>query len=355
MSEKEKQWDGLGKILNDVGRNYVNSVIDTGKQRIADDAPLPKNHVRGGTAMVDFDATVIFNDSGHLTINSPKGDVGGDPADVLFRMLLNKHGDHITGKVGNHLLESRGDVLSGKSIGFSGEAGVFAINTSANLTPSVKGELMQNVQENFDIKFAQTVINWCKSNKDGAKVEVNGTTIVYTKSMVDDLRVNAEKRYDEVVMPNRSSSAEVEPPSQSVALTPGKNASVVASATPEIQTSGAQSLEFKNNPRVQEIYAALDRNGENSSPSLVAGLAGAAVNLREVRDVVLTPQTAFALDRDKFDPAANRASVSMDVANKPFDEVWKTASVALQQTQPPVVVAQSQDLEQKQSQSAPRM
>ncbi|MES2668992.1 MAG: hypothetical protein V4673_01025 [Pseudomonadota bacterium] len=357
MSEKEKQWYGLGKILNDVGRNYVNSVIDTTKQRIADDAPLPKNQVRGGTAMVDFDARVVFNDSGHLTINAPTGEVGGDPADVLFRMLMNKHGDQITAKVGNNLLESRGDVLSGKSIGFSGEAGVVAINTSANLTPSVKGELMQNVQENFDIKFAQTVINWCESNKNGAKIEVNGTTIVYTKSMVDDLRVNAEKRYDEVAMPNRSSSAEVEPPSRSVAQTPDK-ASVVASATPEIQASGTQSLEFRNNPTVQQVSAALERNGiaaENQNPSLVAGLAGAAANLSKVQDVALTPQTAFALDRDKFDPAANRASVGMDVANKPFDEVWQKASVALQQTQAPAVVAQAQDLEQKQSQSAPRM
>lgn len=127
------------------------------------------------------------------------------------------------------------------------------------------------------------------------------------------------------------------------------NDNVVASATHEIQPNSAQSLEFKNNPRVQEIYAALDRNGENQTPSLVAGLAGAAANLSKVQDVVLTPQTAFALDRDKFDPAANRASVSMDVANKPFDEVWKTASVALQQTQSPAVVAQGQDLEQKQS------
>ncbi len=128
---------------------------------------------------------------------------------------------------------------------------------------------------------------------------------------------------------------------------------LIASATPEIQTSGAQSLEFKNNPRVQEIYAALDRNGENQTPSLVAGLAGAAANLREVRDVVLTPQTAFALNGEKSNPAADRAWVSMDVANKPFDEVWRTASVALQQTQTPAVVAQSQDLEPKKS--APTM
>ena len=125
----------------------------------------------------------------------------------------------------------------------------------------------------------------------------------------------------------------------------------IASATGEIQSNSTQSLEFKNNPRVQEIYAALDRNGENPSPSLVAGLAGAAANLSKVQDVALTPQTAFALDRDKSDPAANRVQVSMDVANKPFDEVWKTASVALQQTAPPTVVAQAQgqDLEQKQS------
>ncbi len=133
----------------------------------------------------------------------------------------------------------------------------------------------------------------------------------------------------------------------------------IASTTNEIHSNSAQSLEiFKNNPIVQQISTAMERNGiatENQNPSLIAGLAGASANLSKVQDVVLTPTTAFALDRDKFDPAANRAQVSMDVANKPFDEVWKTASVALQQTQTPAVVAQalSQDLDQKQS--APRM
>ena len=132
----------------------------------------------------------------------------------------------------------------------------------------------------------------------------------------------------------------------------------VASLTPATHNNSAQSLEFKNNPTVQQVSAALERNGiaaENQNPSLVAGLAGAAANMSKVQDVALTPQTAFALDRDKFDPAANRASVSMDVANKPFDEVWQKASLSLQQTQAPAVVAQAQDLEQKQSQSAPRM
>ena len=128
----------------------------------------------------------------------------------------------------------------------------------------------------------------------------------------------------------------------------------VASLTPATHSNSAQSLEFTNNPTVQQVSAALERNGiapDNQNPSLVAGLAGAAANLSKVQDIALTPQTAFALDRDKSDPAANRVQVSMDVANKPFDEVWKTASVALQQTAPPTVVsqAQGQDLEQKQS------
>jgi hypothetical protein len=125
----------------------------------------------------------------------------------------------------------------------------------------------------------------------------------------------------------------------------------IASATTEMQSYGVQSPEFKNNATVQQVSAALERNGiaADQNPSLVAGLAGAAANLSKVQDVALTPQTAFALDRDKFDPAANRASVSMDVANKPFDEVWQKASVALQQTQAPAVVAQAQvqDVEQK--------
>ncbi len=124
----------------------------------------------------------------------------------------------------------------------------------------------------------------------------------------------------------------------------------IASAMPK--TNDANSLEFKNNPTVQQVSAAMERNGiapDNQNPSLVAGLAGASANLPKVQDVVLTPQTAFALDRDKSDPAANRVQVGMDIANKPFDEVWKTASVALQQTQTPAVVAlaQSENLEQK--------
>jgi hypothetical protein len=118
----------------------------------------------------------------------------------------------------------------------------------------------------------------------------------------------------------------------------------VASLIPATHNNSAQSLEFKNNPTVQQVSAALDRNGiaADQNPSLVAGLAGAAANLSKVQDVALTPQTAFALDRDKSDPAANRVQVSMDVANKPFDEVWQKASVALQQAQAPAVVAQAQ-------------
>ena len=130
---------------------------------------------------------------------------------------------------------------------------------------------------------------------------------------------------------------------------------VVASAITTPQTNGANSPDFKNNPTVQQIYAALDRNGDNQNPSLVAGLAGAAAGLSKVQDVALTPQSAFALDRDKSDPAANRVQVSMDVASKPFDEVWQKASVALQQTQTPAVVAQAQDQDLTQKQNARAM
>ncbi|MES2668993.1 MAG: hypothetical protein V4673_01030 [Pseudomonadota bacterium] len=143
-------------------------------------------------------------------------------------------------------------------------------------------------------------------------------------------------------------------PAANAALSPtliDRNAKVVDLVSPPINTYGAQSPDFKNNPTVQQVSAALERNGiaADQNPSLVAGLAGAAANLSKVQDVALTPQTAFALDRDKFDPAANRASVSMDVVNKPFDEVWQKASVALQQTQAPAVAAQAQvqDVEQK--------
>lgn len=164
---------------------------------------------------------------------------------------------------------------------------------------------------------------------------------------------NSDGSRSQIEKQNSQAAADIMPSPTTVT----GNAKVVDSASPAIDTQGAQSLEFKNNPTVQQVSAALERNGiaADQNPSLVAGLAGAAANLSKVQDVALTPQTAFALDRDKFDPAANRASVNMDVANKPFDEVWQKASVALQQTQAPAVVAQAQDLEQKQSQSAPRM
>jgi hypothetical protein len=91
MSDKEKQWDGLGKLLNDVGGNYVNSVRDGINQSVADDAAFAKKYpgaVRGGTAMVDFNAVITPTDVGHLTVNPPAIGVGGNPNNVLLRRRI---------------------------------------------------------------------------------------------------------------------------------------------------------------------------------------------------------------------------------------------------------------------------
>ncbi len=349
MSDKEKQWDGLGKLLNDMGSNYGNAVRDGVNQSVADDAAFAKKYsgaVRGGTGMVDFNAIITPSDVGHLTVSAPAIEVGGNPKNALLRTILKDHGAEIAGDVGNAVLRDRPGFVNS----ISSEGSVLFLNTGATITPRANTDLMDNIQLNFDIKFAAKVVQWCNDNPNGAAIKVGDTTIAYDKKMVDQLRENAQQVENRLLFPDRRSSNDGELPGKTPALTPDSNANVVASA----QINGAQSPEFKNNPTVQQVSAALERNGialDNQNPSLVAGLAGAAANLSKVQDVALTPQTAFALDRDKFDPAANRASVSMDVANKPFDEVWRTASVALQQTQAPAVVAQAQgqDMEQKQS------
>ena len=181
--------------------------------------------VPGGTEMVDFNARVTFNDSGHLTINAPSGDVGGNPKDALFRLILKKDGDEMAAKVGNNLLESRGDILSSSSIGSSGEAGGFGINTNINLTPSVRRELMENIQLNFDIQMSQKVIQWCNDNPNGAAMKVGERTIAYDPKMVQDLKENARDRLQDLVFPGqRRSSDQGDTAVASATLAPGNDA-----------------------------------------------------------------------------------------------------------------------------------
>jgi hypothetical protein len=347
--------------------DFSKAVRDAGAAALNNEVPFEKKYpgaVRGGMEVPDFEPLLGIGNKKEVTIGPVAMTVGGDPNEMLFRKIYIDHAPGITAKINNKLITDDQGFISSYSAGFSGDIKGVGVNAGVTYETPADNKKAFAALKAFDIMYLDKVIEWTNNpnNKNGAQINADGGgKVAYTKEMVDEIRSNAtiQKRNKEKegIAGVFGSIGGEELPSQSVALTPGKNSSVVASATPEILTGGAQSLEFKNNPRVQEIYAALDRNGENQNPSLVAGLAGAAANanLSKVQDVALTPTTAFALDRDKFDPAANRASVSMDVANKPFDEVWKTASVALQQTQPPVVVAQAQDLEQKQSQSAPRM
>jgi hypothetical protein len=316
--------------------------------------------VRGGTQMVDFNLTIVPGEGLHFIATKPDLKVGNNPQNFLLRTIMDERGGEIAGNITTEAFRNRGAFVNAYGVGVGGEFRGIGGNGNATYTPPTDKQLIDSMQRKFDMDFASKVIEWCNNNPNGAKMDVGKVTIAYDKSMVDTLRENAQERLRELQPKNgytgapRGSVDDRELPSQSVALAPGRNAGTLASATPEIHANGAQSPDFKNNPTVQQVAAALERNGvapENQNPSLVAGLAGAAANLSRVQDVALTPHTAFALDRDKFDPAANRASVSMDVANKPFEDVWQKASAALQQAQTPVVLAQAQgqDLEQKQS------
>ena len=141
----------------------------------------------------------------------------------------------------------------------------------------------------------------------------------------------------------------------------------VAGATPATPaaTNGASQWDgINNNPTAQQVSAALARAvpdvaQENQNPSLVAGLteAAAANRMSTVRDVGFSndQQTVFLVDRDRSDPAAKIVPVNMDVANKPFDQAWQKAAVALDTTQNNPVVAQSQDQDLSQKQSSRSM
>jgi hypothetical protein len=134
----------------------------------------------------------------------------------------------------------------------------------------------------------------------------------------------------------------------------------VTPATPTATNGASQWDAINNNPTAQQVSSALHRAvpevpQENQNPSLIAGLTEAAATNRmsAVRDVGFSPdqQTAFLADRDKSDPAAKIVPVNMDVANKPFDQAWQKAAVALETTQsnPAVALNPEQDLAQKQS------
>ncbi len=134
----------------------------------------------------------------------------------------------------------------------------------------------------------------------------------------------------------------------------------VSPATPT-STNGASQWEGINNSlTAQQVSTALHRTmpgipQENQNPSLLAGLTEAASTnkMPAVRDVGFSPdqQTAFLADRDKSDPAAKIVAFDMNLANKPFDQAWPRAAVALETAQSNPVVAQSNepDLAQKQS------
>jgi hypothetical protein len=137
----------------------------------------------------------------------------------------------------------------------------------------------------------------------------------------------------------------------------------VTAATPSTTNGASQWDAINNNPTAQQVSAALSRAvpdvaQENQNPSLIAGLTeAAATNRMAVRDVAFSPdqQTAFLADRDKSDPAAKIVPVSMDVANKPFDQAWQKTAVALETSQSNPAIAQNLEQDPAQKQSARSM
>lgn len=283
-----------------------------------------KDAIPGGTEMVDFNARVTYNDSGHLTINAPSGDVGGNPKDVLFRLILKKDGDEIAAKVGNTLLESRGDILSGRSINSNGsfDAGGFTIgvDSGVTLTPSVRRELMENVQLNFDIQMAQKVIQWCKDNPDGAAMQIGNKVIAYDRQMVADLRQNATDRLQDLVFPGqRRSSEQGETVGASSQFVPGND---------NVNRQFAQALQGTNGDR-DAAAAAIEtlRNTPgykaDRDVAVVQGLNGQLIATQGQGDAALNVAVAKVNPGD-FERVANQ------IAQAP----QQTQTVAVQPDQP---------------------
>lgn len=323
--------------------------------------------VRGGTQIPDYAPKLGRGNATELTVESVDIQVGGNPRTALFNKIYIDNAPQIAARISEALTRDDKGFISSYSSGIGGnvggDKGGFNFNFGGNYQNPVGSEKVAAVSRAFDVMYAEKVLEWANNNRNGAKIQIEGGQLIaYDKTMVDEIRTNATNLLERIKPKTpgtgvRGSVDGEELPSQSVAQASDRNNSVVASASTERQIQSGSSLDaFRNNPTVQQVSAALERNNgipaENQNPSLVAGLAGAAARLPEVKDVALTPQIAFALDRDKSDPAANRVQVGMDVANKPFDEVWRTASVALQQAQTPAVVAQAQGQELEPRKSA---
>jgi hypothetical protein len=256
-----------------------------------------ENAVPGGTQMVDFNARVTFNDTGHLTINTPTGDVGGNPRDVLFRLIMNRDGDQIAANVGNSLLESRGDIITSIGYGSSGELQGFGLNSNVTLTPSVRSELMENIQLNFDIQMTQKVLDWCRDNPNGAAIRVGERVVAYDPAMVEDLRNNAMDRLQNLVFPDQQRSA-----------TPGDT--VVASANDRSTGTDTPTLVAGNAQVNRQFEQALQgTNGDPNAAALAVDTIRNASGYKEGQDisVVQGKNGNFVVSQGQGDAALNLA------------------------------------------------
>jgi hypothetical protein len=174
-----------------------NAINETSRLRIKHGN---QNVVAGGKEIPDFDPRISFVD-GQWSVTAPSIPEGGNPKDALFKKILADNGDQIAARVQELAQVSEGrNVFKGFSlgldvaiekIGLGGSGGAdFASN---NLTGR------QNVQDNFDIKFAQAVYNWANDNPNGASFKLGDKVVAYDRPMVDEIRQNALDRLNQVV------------------------------------------------------------------------------------------------------------------------------------------------------------
>jgi hypothetical protein len=155
--------------------------------------------VRGTADMMKTDARVFWGDGGHLTISSPTLPIGGNPKEILSRHIVNNYGDDWAIKIGNNLLENDKLFSRGYQAGTSGFGLDF--QNSVVITPGVQKELMQNIQLNWDIQYAQQMNRWARENPNGAQIAVGDTIVKYDRETVKQIEQNSREMLNNLIGP----------------------------------------------------------------------------------------------------------------------------------------------------------